>query len=659
WFFKITDYADRLLGNIDKIDWPQKIKTAQRNWIGRKEGINITYEIKGSKKTVTCFTTTPVNFGATFIVIAPEHVLVKESKNKKIQEYVTKALKKTEQQRQMEGKEKTGVFTGLYAVNHVTKKEIPIWVADFVLKDVGTGAVQGCPGHDLRDFEFAKKFGLPITRVVVGPDGDRNEITRKEQVIQSGTSGKMVNSDFLNGMEFSKAMQKTMDYFEERGWGERVISFHLRDWLISRQRYWGPPIPMIFCDKCEWQPVPEKDLPVELPFVKDYQPLGEGKAPLEKAPKEWLEVKCPNCGGKARRETDVSDTFLDSSWYFLRYPSIKSNKDSLPGTGKTVLREKLPWDQEVTRRWLPVNAYIGGAEHAVLHLLYSRFVWMCLRDWGYLPKSLGDEPFPFLYSHGLLIKDGAKMSKSRGNVVIPDEYMEKFGTDALRMYLMFIGPYDQGGDFQDTGMMGMRKFLDRVWRLVIAIQDTPGVKNSATPGVSEVGRFRHQTVKRVTQAMENLRYNVGIAALMEYVNFLEFHLRLLTPGVKNSSTPGVVVEAVETLVLLLAPMAPFISEEMWQMLRKSEARSTKFESVHQQAWPTFDEEKARADKVEVVVQVNGKLRARLSLGRDEAQDKEQVFKAAKSEAAVKRYLENKKPVKEIFVKGKLVNLVVR
>ena len=251
------------------------------------------------------------------------------------------------------------------------------------------------------------------------------------------------------------------------------------------------------------------------------------------------------------------------------------------------------------------------------------------------------------------------MSKSRGNVVIPDEYMEKFGTDALRMYLMFIGPYDQGGDFQDTGMMGMRKFLDRVWRLVIAIQDTPGVKNSATPGVSEVGRFRHQTVKRVTQAMENLRYNVGIAALMEYVNFLEFHLRLLTPGVKNSSTPGVVVEAVETLVLLLAPMAPFISEEMWQMLRKSEARSTKFESVHQQAWPTFDEEKARADKVEVVVQVNGKLRARLSLGRDEAQDKEQVFKAAKSEAAVKRYLENKKPVKEIFVKGKLVNLVVR
>jgi len=623
WFFKITDYAQRLLDNIDKIDWPEKIKTAQRNWIGRKEGIDITYKIKGLKEIVTCFTTTPVNWGASFIVISPEYkvvekivkgkIKVKKKEVDEVKKYVETALKKTDQQRLAEEKKKTGVFTGLYAINQVTKEEMPVWVADFVLGQVGTGAVQGCPGHDVRDFEFAKKYGIKIPRVVMGPDGDKSEIDSVDKVIVSGMPGKMVNSEFLNGVEFAEAMQKTMDYFEEKGWGKRVISYHLRDWCISRQRYWGPPIPMMECGKCGWVPEKEENLPVKLPMVKEYKPTGDGKSPLEKASKDWLETKCSKCGGKAKRETDVSDTFLDSAWYFLRYPSVKSDKQV--------------FDKELAKKWLPVDAYIGGAEHAVLHLMYSRFVTMALKDWGYLNF---EEPFPFLYGHGLIIKDGAKMSKSRGNVVIPDEYIDKHGVDALRMYLMFIGPYDHGGDFKDTGMIGMKKFLERVWRLV----EKPGkVKNE-----KQLRNLQHKTVKIVTKAMEKLRYNVGIARLMEYVNGLQ--------------EAGVDKEALEALVLMLAPVAPYVAEEMWGKL------GGKF-SVHQQGWPKYDEALAKGKKVTVVVQVNGKLRGRLEVGRDEAEDKEKMVGMAKKDERVGKFVKGKKVVKEVFVKGKLVNLVVK
>jgi len=596
WFFKITDYAQRLLDNIDKIDWPEKIKTAQRNWIGRKEGIDITYKIKGLKEK-----------------IVKGKIKVKKKEVDEVKKYVETALKKTDQQRLAEEKKKTGVFTGLYAINQVTKEEMPVWVADFVLGQVGTGAVQGCPGHDVRDFEFAKKYGIKIPRVVMGPDGDKSEIDSVDKVIVSGMPGKMVNSEFLNGVEFAEAMQKTMDYFEEKGWGKRVISYHLRDWCISRQRYWGPPIPMMECGKCGWVPEKEENLPVKLPMVKEYKPTGDGKSPLEKASKDWLETKCSKCGGKAKRETDVSDTFLDSAWYFLRYPSVKSDKQV--------------FDKELAKKWLPVDAYIGGAEHAVLHLMYSRFVTMALKDWGYLNF---EEPFPFLYGHGLIIKDGAKMSKSRGNVVIPDEYIDKHGVDALRMYLMFIGPYDHGGDFKDTGMIGMKKFLERVWRLV----EKPGkVKNE-----KQLRNLQHKTVKIVTKAMEKLRYNVGIARLMEYVNGLQ--------------EAGVDKEALEALVLMLAPVAPYVAEEMWGKL------GGKF-SVHQQGWPKYDEALAKGKKVTVVVQVNGKLRGRLEVGRDEAEDKEKMVGMAKKDERVGKFVKGKKVVKEVFVKGKLVNLVVK
>ena len=619
WFFKITEYSQRLLDNIDKIDWPERIKTAQRNWIGRKEGINITYKIKGLKETVTCFTTRPdTNFGATFVVIGPEHKLVKtlikkadKQTGEKIKAYVDKAVKKSEIERLAEGRKKTGVDTGFKAINDLTGFKMPIYVTDFVLGHVGTGAVVGVPGHDKRDFEFTQEFGLKVIRVVVAKDGDKGPITKLEQVQEE--EGKMINSGFLDGMEIKKAIGAMMDHLEKKGVGKRVVEYRLRDWCISRQRYWGPPIPMIECKKCGWVAEKEENLPVKLPMVKDYKPTGDGKSPLEKASKNWLEVKCPKCGGKAKRETDVSDTFLDSAWYFLRYPSVKNDKQV--------------FDKALTKKWLAVDAYIGGAEHAVLHLMYSRFVTMALKDWGYLSF---EEPFPFLYGHGLIIKDGAKMSKSRGNVVIPDECMDKYGVDALRMYLMFIGPYNQGGDFQDTGIQGMSRFLSKVWQLC----EKKGKKEKG----EKVRRLQHMTVKRVTKAMEKLRYNVAIAGLMEYVN-----------GLKQA---GGDEAAVKALVLMLAPMAPYMAEEMWGKL------GGKF-SVHQQRWPEYDEEMAKGEKVTVVVQVNGKLRARLEVDRDEAGDKEKMLAMAKKEANVQKFVKGKKVIKEIFVGGKVVNLVVK
>ncbi len=584
WFFKITDYAQKLLDNIEIINWPEKIKIAQRNWIGRSEGVEITWKMEGSHPSIIkTFTTRPDTiYGVTFLVLAPEHELVNKLKlklNQAAKEYVAKALLKTEQQRKREEKKKTGVDTGYKIVHPLTGKLIPIWIADFVLKDYGTGAVMGVPAHDERDRDFAKKYKLGVGVIDILKD--------KEEIIKE---------------------------LEKKGLAKRMVNFHLRDWCVSRQRYWGPPIPMVECKKCGWQPVDEKDLPVKLPYVKDFKPTGDGKAPLAKASRQWLEVNCPKCGGKAKREVDVSDTFLDSSWYYLRYPSTRVARSG-----------QAAFDKKITEAWLPVDAYIGGAEHAVLHLLYSRFVWMALQDWGYLPVGLGPEPFPFLYGHGLIIKDGAKMSKSRGNIVNPDEYIEKYGTDALRMYLMFIGPYDQGGDFQDTGMKGMRRFLDRVEK----------ISNKVWPSHSQrtdLVRLRHKTVKKVTEAMKNFRFNVGISHLMTYVNGLE--------------KLGADKESLRVLILLLAPFAPYISEELWQKL------GGKF-SVHQQAWPKYEEKLAKSETVTVVVQVNGKLRGRLELNADEAKNKDQVLSLAKP------YVKDKKLIKEFFVPGKLVNLVVK
>lgn len=660
WFFRITTYAERLLNNIKKLDWSDKVKIAQTNWIGKKEGIEITYNIEDSTEQVTIFTTRPdTNFGATFIALAPEHPLVErittpEHQNE-VHEYQKMAQSKTEQERVAEGKDKTGAFTGSYAINPLTGYRMPIWVSDFVLMGFGTGALVGVPGHDMRDFYFAKEFGLEIQRVVVGKDGDTSPIIRPEQVQEE--EGTMVDSDFLNGMDIHAATEKIMDYIEEKGWGKRVATYHLRDWLISRQRYWGPPIPMIYCEACAgrgivyqndelaqdrgiekpqlsadmagWFPVPESDLPVLLPKTKNWKPTGTGESPLAQMP-EFYQTTCPNCGGPARRETDVSDTFLDSAWYFFRYTSVDT--------------ESAAFDMERVKKWLPVTLYTGGAEHSVLHLLYARFVTMVLNDLGYIGF---DEPFAKFRAHGLIIKDGAKMSKSKGNVVVPDEYIKKFGADTLRAYLMFLGPFSQGGDFADSGIEGMHRFLRRVWVMVHEYLE------SDEEGEMTKERIFHlnKTVKKVTEEMTELRYNTAIAALMEWYNVLQQETKNKKQALNR--------QEIEVYVKLLAPIAPHMTEELWQLLQVnvSSEHDVAFASIHHASWPIFDESLTVSSDVVVALQVNGKTRDTISLSAQDAGVQEIVEQMANESASVKNQLSGKTVKKAIFVPGKILNFV--
>ena len=645
WFFKITDYAERLLSNIDGLNWSNKVKIAQKNWIGKKTGINIAYDVEGSGEEIVVFTTRPdTNFGATFIAIAPEHPLALEittEENKEaVKEYIKTATKKSDIERTAEGKEKTGVFTGSYAINQLTGYRMPIWVSDFVLVDFGTGALVGVPGHDHRDFEFAKKFGLEIKRVVVGSDGDKSEITKIEQVQED--EGTMVNSGFLDGLDIHEATEKIMDYIEEKSYGERISTYHLRDWLISRQRYWGPPIPMIFCKNCadtgqSWFTTeegkkhheldkgdpelqhtygwyPEAKLPVELPYIEDYKPMGTGKAPLANYP-DFYETTCPGCGKPAARETDVSDTFLDSAWYFFRYISTD--------------RQDVAFDIELAKKWLPVTMYIGGAEHSVLHLLYARFVTMVLKDLGYISF---EEPFARFYAHGLIIKDGAKMSKSKGNVINPDEYFRKYGADAVRCYLLFLGPFNQGGDFSDTGMEGMFRFTKRVWAM-FTNQTLSSAKSE--PAAKSI---MHETIKGVTADLEELRYNTALAKLMIWYNFL----------IKQDK---ITKEEAEVYLRLFAPFAPHMTEELWSLI------GSEF-SIHKSNWPEFSEKQIVHEAINLAVQVNGKLRSILVLDQNSPKDEKGVRELAEKDEKVAKFLEGK-TIKEVFyVVGKVLNFVV-
>lgn len=625
WFFKITDYADRLLENIKDLDWSEKVKIAQRNWIGKKEGIEITYDIVGSSEKVTIFTTRPeTNFGATFIAVAPENPIIDKivtpEQKHAVNAYTEQVKNKSEIERQAEGKEKTGVFTGRYAINQLTGYKMPIWVADFVLSGFGTGALVGVPGHDKRDFDFAKKFDLEIKRVVVGKDGDTSEITKAEQVQEE--DGIMINSDFLNGMDIHKATQEIMKYMQEKGWGKKVSTYHLRDWLISRQRYWGPPIPLIYCEKCGWQPVPEEKLPVLLPETDDWKPTGSGQSPLA-ALEDWVHTTCPNCKGPAKRETDVSDTFLDSSWYFFRYTSV-NNPDAA-------------FNRERVQKWLPVALYTGGAEHSVLHLLYSRFITMVLKD-----EELIDfeEPFATFRAHGLIIKDGAKMSKSKGNVINPDEYIKKFGADTLRTYLMFLGPFSQGGDFRDSGIEGMYKFLKRVW--VLAEAPVASAKGDETKIKSKM----HWAIKKVTEDIARLNYNTAIAAVMEYFN--ELYAFAAAGNTLDSSY-------LRTLLLLLAPFAPHMTEELWQT---HFATAKNFASIHKAQWPAYDEKYLVQETLTIVVQINGKMRGSLVVKASEVADKEKIIAAALQDAHIVKYIAGKEPKNTIYVPGKILNFVL-
>src|SRR6266542_4427818 len=620
WFFRISEYAPRLLDNLDRLDWSESTKTAQRNWIGRSDGAELVFPVttaSGEKEAIRVFTTRPDTvFGATYMVLAPEHPLVEKltapSQHRAVEDYLERTAKQDLVTRKT-STEKTGVFTGSCAINPATDEQIPIWIADYVLMEYGTGAIMAVPAHDDRDFEFAMVFGLPITRVVCAEGDDPD--TDFSSAYTGSEGARLVNSGEFNGMTVEDAKKAIVDVLSKKGLAKPVVNYRLHDWCISRQRYWGPPIPIIYCDKCAAVPVPEKDLPVVLPYVEDFKPDDSGVSPLARH-EDWYRVPCPQCDGMGRRETDVSDTFLDSAWYFLRYPSVG--------------HDDVPFDPDITKKWLPVTSYIGGNEHAVLHLLYSRFVTMVLHDMGYLDF---EEPYAKFRAHGLIIRNVAKMSKSRGNVVIPDEYIEKWGADAFRTYLMFLGPFEEGGDFRDASVSGVKRFLDRLWSSLIAAIESG---NGGGADSMDVRRKLHQTIRKVGDDIPRLSYNTAIAAMMEYMNTLR----------RGERTPS--RTEVEPLVQLVAPFAPHIAEELWEKLGHSG-------SVFGAGWPAYDPTLVEEERVELAVQVNGKLRGRLTVPKEISQ--EGALAEAMAEKSIAKFVIGE-PKKVVFVPGRLLNIVV-
>jgi leucyl-tRNA synthetase len=639
WFFRITAYADRLVDNLKTLDWPELSKVLQTEWIGRSPGAAITFAVQGSTESFTVFTTRPDTlFGATYCVLAPEHPLVPRittpAQRAAIEAYQAEVAGRTERERTTE-KTKTGVFTGACAINPATGAPIPIWIADYVLAQYGTGAIMAVPAHDQRDFEFARVFGLPIVPVYQREDQPLDGSTMTEAAPEH--QGTIINSGPFNGLRSDEeVIPRFIAWLEEKGVGRAQTTLRLHDWLISRQRYWGPPIPVVYCEKDGIVPVPESDLPVILPEIEEFRPTGTGVGPLA-ALAEWVNTTCPQCGGPARRETDVSDTFLDSAWYFLRYPSTEW--------------DDRPFDPERTRKWLPVNMYMGGIEHVRRHHLYARFVTMVLHDLGYLPF---DEPFTRLRLHGLLlvleeervvdpvtgeekiVQTAQKMSKSRGNVVNPDEYIERFGADVLRLYLLFAGPYQEGGVFSDKGVMGIARFTSRLWtrleELEAPVTGEPHPEFEAT---------RHRTIKRVADDLAALKFHTAIAGLMEYLNYLQDQW--------GSAPVAARREALETMARLLAPLAPHFAEELWEQLGRPY-------SVHNQPWPAWDAETARRKAITLVVQVNGKVRDKLEVAPDISQD--EAREAALQSERVRALLDGKTVRQTIFVPGKLLNLVI-
>jgi leucyl-tRNA synthetase len=617
WFFRITDYAERLLKNLEWIDWSEPVKIGQRNWIGKSEGASLKFSVVNSELTVDVFTTRPDTlFGATFMVLCPEHQLIEKIKEKitnlkEIKDYIKKARKKSDLERTDLNKDKSGIeIKGIRAINLVNNKEIPIFVADYVLSGYGTGAIMAVPAHDERDWEFAKKYGIEIKEVVMG-----GKNVEKEVYIGSGVN---VNSEFLDGLETQEAIAKMIEWLEKKKIGKRAINFRLRDWCVSRQRYWGPPIPMIECAKCGWQPVPEKDLPVLLPDMDDFLPDGTGKGPLNKV-KEFVKTVCPKCGGEAERETDVSDPFVDSCWYYLRYPCMEFADQ--------------PFDKKRLAKWMPVNMYIGGKEHTVLHLLYSRFITMVLHDLGYLKE---EEPFKRFFAHGLLIKEGAKMSKSKGNIINPDEYIEKFGADSVRLYLMFLGDVQLGGDWRDSGMAGMFKFVNRFYNLTGKILED---NNKKTTDV-DVLKVMHKAVKRVGGDLEKIKFNTAIAAIMECINSL---YELKATGKKIGA------DVVEILAKIIAPLAPFMAEELWNQTGHKK-------SIFKEKWPEYDKNLIQDEEFGLVVQINGKVRDRIKAKMDIAED--EAKKITMQSEKIKNFIGTKSIRKIFFVKNRLINIVV-
>jgi len=626
WFFRITDFADELIKGLDKIDWPESTKTAQKNWIGRSEGAIIRFEIKLNSKAkpsgllrlslrrdnLEVFTTRlDTIYGCTYCVIAPENELISNLKSQisnlnEVEKYIVQAKKKTDLQRTDLAKEKTGVeIKGLKAVNPFTNEAVPIFVADYILSTYGTGAVMAVPAHDERDFEFAKKYKLEIKEVIK----NENKISSVEKAVFID-DGILVNSEKYSNLTSEKAREEMARWLEKNNLGERKTTYKLRDWLISRQRYWGAPIPMIFCEKCSWQPVPEKDLPVLLPEVKDYRP--KGTSPLGTNP-DFVNTTCPECGGEAKRETDTMDTFVCSSWYFFRFADPKNEKEFA--------------DEAKIKKWLPVDLYIGGAEHTVLHLLYSRFFTKALHKHGYIDF---DEPFKKLRHQGIVLaEDGRKMSKSLENVINPDEIVEKFGADTLRLYEMFMGPLEDSKSWNTKSIIGLKRFLEKVWKLKSMINDQGSTNN-------KLEILLHKTIKKVTEDIENLRFNTAISAMMILVNEMEKQKNILNSqfSILNS---------------LLAPFAPHIAEELWQQLGHKD-------SIFLEKWPEYDPKLVKDEEITLIIQINGKLRDQIKApaGVKEEEAKRLALESKK----VIKYMEGKNIQKVIFVKDRLINFVV-
>ncbi|EGO5053259.1 leucine--tRNA ligase [Enterococcus faecalis] len=613
WMLKITAYADRLLEDLELVDWPESIKDMQRNWIGRSEGANVTFKVAGTEESFTVFTTRPDTlFGATYTVLAPELELVKKittpEQTAAVEAYIEETSKKSDLNRTDLAKEKTGVFTGAYAINPVNGQEIPIWISDYVLASYGTGAIMAVPAHDERDYEFAKTFGIDILPVIAGGDITTEAYTG---------DGPHINSDFLNGLNKAEAIAKMNEWLEENHVGKKEVSYRLRDWLFSRQRYWGEPIPVIHWEDGTTTTVPESELPLRLPVTSDIRPSGTGESPLANID-EWVNVVDPETGMKGKRETNTMPQWAGSSWYYLRFID-PHNKNEIA-------------DFEKLKRWLPVDIYIGGAEHAVLHLLYARFWHKFLYDIGVVPTK---EPFQKLYNQGMILgENNEKMSKSRGNVVNPDDVVAKYGADTLRLYEMFMGPLDASIAWNENGLEGSRKFLDRVWRLIV---DEEGKMRDRITTINDgrLTKVYHQTVKKVTEDMANLHFNTAISQLMVFVN-------------EANKVDALPYEYVEGFVQLLAPIAPHIGEELWQILGNEE-------SLTYVPWPTYDEAALVEDEVEVVFQVNGKLRGKQNVAR--GLSKEELEQIAMNHEAVKEFIEGKTVRKVIAVPDKLVNIV--
>ncbi|HAT4145671.1 TPA: leucine--tRNA ligase [Clostridium perfringens] len=627
WFFKITDYADELLDKLDGLDWPEKTVSMQKHWIGRSTGSQVNFKVKDSDLNFDVFTTRVDTLcGVSYVVLAPENPLVDEivsaEQKEAVENYKEEAKKQSDIERQSISREKTGVFTGAYAIHPLTGKEVPIWVGDYVLATYGTGAVMAVPAHDERDFAFAEKFNLPINRVIEAKDGSETNLPFYEH-------GILVNSGEFDGLTTDEAKEKIVEKLASMGLGEKKVNFRLRDWLVSRQRYWGAPIPVVYCEECGIVPIPESQLPVELPYDVEFAP--DGKSPLAKS-EAFVNTTCPHCGKPAKRETDTLDTFVCSSWYYLRYPDNKNTE--------------APFNPELINKMLPVDKYVGGPEHACMHLLYARFITKALRDMGYLNF---DEPFTSLTHQGLILgPDGLKMSKSKGNTISPDDYIKEYGADVFRMYLMFGFAYTEGGAWSDDGIKSVNRFVERIERIIDTAREaiSKGENNKTTmdKAEKELNYWRHNTIKSVTDDTDKLQFNTAIARMMEFINALSKYTQ------EKEMNLDFLKDVVSDYLRLLAPFAPHFSEEQWNLLGNSY-------SIFNEAWPKFDPKALVKDEVEIAIQVNGKIKNKIMVSSD--LDEEGIKAAALADEKIIASTEGKTVVKVIVIKGRLVNIVVK